>query len=819
MQDRVVFPVIATLAILLTSCAGAGTPVPWTATMPPTGAPTATPTHWLPPTATPTAEATEMPRPSPTPVPPSPTPDMVATIVAARESEVIQTHASPDGSWRVDVVAYPCDAEAPSAEQEKVLEQLMLVHQQTGTETVIQSQVLTCGGLGAAGLGGLFWSPDSQIFYFTDAREGVPDGGGGLCWDRPLWTLHVDEGKAEHHADIWARSRSGDQLAVVREEEEIVVEALGAKRISRAPLPPEYEVCQIAWSPEEDAFAYLRTRDPFQPGPWDLICVDGQTGACNVALELQDTAGVSMTWDSPTEIAVWGLQDGERTTRTVDRPCGALEITPSPPSTDIVLLAREDGSLVLHPLSGGPERELLGPGLYDVSGDAFLTPIVSPVRLSPDGVWLLVPTPKDGTWLVSLDGETRRRVSLRRLTATWAPESRRIVFPGEPGPDPEGQESEITVQNVVDGGEPRVLARLPGKAWFPTWSPGCGDPSSNQIAAFSTEAGTAMVWLLDAGSGERRSLGQFIAQATEGAPDMIRWSPDCEEVWISARFGPRAFPLDGGGPRALVSRQRKASPDGTLLAGIERTSDLDATRLIVWRVDSGATVRYDEATFEQAEGVDWTSDGRRVLVQAYTGDGYKLWAVDPAVGEPELVAEQVTFLGTLHNLRQKSTEVAAEHLGIRRLSPPGAPGTWTVHELPCLRLGVRVPEGWRFEIDDVGGPPIATLANFEVVGAQGGASLGDDHIEITFRLLHGRPNEDFSTWLSRTMEMEQHHVTAEIIRVDGRQGARLRPIVSPISEEIRVPLGDRELCIERRPISTTEDAVFEQILNTVTIQE
>jgi hypothetical protein len=246
-----------------------------------------------------------------------------------------------------------------------------------------------------------------------------------------------------------------------------------------------------------------------------------------------------------------------------------LDITPSPPSTDTVLLARKDGSLVLHPLSGDPERVLLGPNLYDVSGDAFLTRIASPVRLSPNGEWLLVPTPDEGTWLVSIDGQTRRQVTAERVTATWAPDSQRIVFLGESRPEPVEEEaedsaSEIRVQIIVDGGESRVLARLPGKAQFPTWSPGCGGPSDDQIAAVSTETGTATVWLLDASSGERGALGQFVPMATEGAPGMIRWSPDCEEVWVDARFGAHAFPVDGSGPRSLVSRRRKLSPDGTL---------------------------------------------------------------------------------------------------------------------------------------------------------------------------------------------------------------------------------------------------------------
>jgi len=502
-------------------------------------------------------------------------------------------------------------------------------------------------------------------------------------------------------------------------------------------------------------------------------------------------------------------------------PAKVLGITPSPPSTDTVLLARADGSLVLHPLSGGPERMLLGPDLYDVSGDAFLTRIASPVRMSPNGEWLLVPTPDDGTWLVSLDGETQRRVAPERLTATWAPDSERIVFRGESRPErgeqgAEDSASEITVQTTVDGGEPRVLTALPGKARFPTWSPGCGGPGDDQIAAFSTEAGTATVWLLDAGSGERRMLGQFVPVATEGAPGMIRWSPDCQEVWLDARFGAHAFPVDGSGPRPLVTRRRNLSPDGRLRAAAVRIPDQNGGQLVVSDANFGASVTYD-TSFEQPEGVHWTSDGHRVLVESYTGDGYKVWAVDPAVGKPELVAEGVTFLGTLDGLGQESTEVASQRMSVRALPPAGPPDTWVAHELPPLSLRLRAPEAWRFEVDDMGATQVATLTNFELEGAQGGASLGEDHIEVTFALLQRPPTGDFTAWLSETVEMEQHLVAAEPITVGGQRGARFRSIVSPVSEEVRVPLGEEELRITRRPISSTQDAVFEQILERLTI--
>lgn len=338
MLRRIILPITTIVAILLTSCAGAEPAVQRTMTLPPTGTPVPTPPRSFQASAAPRMEATRTPRPSATPVPPSPTPlsgeemevtpspspDMAATIVAVREPEVIQTHASPDGRRRVDVISYPCDAESGYTEEEK-LEQLMLVDQQTKTETVVQSQLQTCGGLGAAGLGGLFWSPDSQMFYYTDAREGVPDGGGGVCWDRPLWRLHVDEGKSERHGDIWARSRSGRRLAIANAGEDMVVETLGGERISGVSVPPGLEVCEIIWSPDGETFVYLRTQDPFRPNTWELICVEAETGASNVTYELEDAAWVSMTWDSQAEVVLSGVRDAKRETWTVEHPCAGTQ--------------------------------------------------------------------------------------------------------------------------------------------------------------------------------------------------------------------------------------------------------------------------------------------------------------------------------------------------------------------------------------------------------------------------------------------------------------------------------------------------------------
>ena len=485
----------------------------------------------------------------------------------------------------------------------------------------------------------------------------------------------------------------------------------------------------------------------------------------------------------------------------------ALRITPSPPSRDSVLLARDDGSLVLHPLSGDQERVLLGTDMYDVFEDAFLIPIGWPVRLSSDGRWLLVPTPEEGTWLISVDGDVQRQIAPERLTATWAPDSERIVFRDESGSEPRAQDCEVYTQNIVNGGEPRLLARLPEEVSYPTWSPGCGDEHSDQIVVRSGESYTHTVWLLDAASGEQRALGQFLPVPTMGYPDMIRWSPGCDEVWVHTYAGDLAFSVSGGNPRPLVVKDPTLSPDGALRA------EIIGSRLIVAPTDDSAHVTYT-LPLKQPQTVQWTSEGRRILIESYIGPAHKLWAFDPAVGEPTLVAENVTFLGTLDALRENSTEAATHALTLKTLPPAGPSAMWDIHDLPHLSIRLRVPPAWRFETRNGGDPPSVTLTNFEVSGAQGGAVLGEDHIEIQFALVHRLPTKDAGVWFTRTIELEQHYARVQSTALDGHPAAWVRSLISPVSEELRVPLlSDKELRITRRPISSTQDVVFEQILD------
>jgi hypothetical protein len=146
----------------------------------------------------PAATATPSPKPTDTKVP---TPDDVATahfivtgsindIVATVQPMILASYPSPDGKWRVDIIRYDCmDYPYQDYVGSIAYEQLKIVNLSDGTEQIVEDQLQSCGGVGAFGLDGLYWSPSNRYFYYSDWREGTPDGGCGSYLSLPIYRL------------------------------------------------------------------------------------------------------------------------------------------------------------------------------------------------------------------------------------------------------------------------------------------------------------------------------------------------------------------------------------------------------------------------------------------------------------------------------------------------------------------------------------------------------------------------------------------------------------------------------------------------------
>ena len=130
-------------------------------------------------------------------------------------------------------------------------------------------------------------------------------------------------------------------------------------------------------------------------------------------------------------------------THTVAPKARAAAAGAAPPAAlvDIALgglvFIRADGALVQRTFATDADGILLPPGAYAAEGDApYMVPIGWPLRASADARWLLVPTPDQGTWLVSWDSQLQRQINAERLSATWAPDNQRIVFIYQTGAPP-----------------------------------------------------------------------------------------------------------------------------------------------------------------------------------------------------------------------------------------------------------------------------------------------------------------------------------------------------------------------------------------------
>lgn len=137
---------------------------------------------------------TRLPGPTPTP---DPTTQAIIAAVQGFSQPATTTYASPDGVWRVDLAIFAC---TPMAAGDVYAYETVSLTRTDGAVAIVDSQLINCGGLGAYGFDGLFWSADGRYFYYTTAREGVPDGCGD--WQPPIQRLDVTVGASDSLYDI-----------------------------------------------------------------------------------------------------------------------------------------------------------------------------------------------------------------------------------------------------------------------------------------------------------------------------------------------------------------------------------------------------------------------------------------------------------------------------------------------------------------------------------------------------------------------------------------------------------------------------------------
>ncbi|HSB65630.1 MAG TPA: hypothetical protein VLD65_03575 [Anaerolineales bacterium] len=259
-------------------------------------------------TAAPSKTATQTAAPTFTSIP-SPTPNLVATVIAAEPSRLYASYPSPDGMWRVDILIYDCIQTSKTEEggwNENAYEQVRLVNLANGDEQVADEQLQFCGGLGAFGFDGRFWSPDSRYFYYTTARQGVPDGCG--YWEPPLYRIDTHALTTPQYVGMGTRSPDGKQLATWNwPENSLTIWNIADGEIHHFPaLEESAEIGPIAWSADSQTLVYLQV-DSWCPlsGKSYLVWVDITNDKQTPLLESSSPTFGSIKWDKQNVLSLF----------------------------------------------------------------------------------------------------------------------------------------------------------------------------------------------------------------------------------------------------------------------------------------------------------------------------------------------------------------------------------------------------------------------------------------------------------------------------------------------------------------------------------
>jgi hypothetical protein len=228
----------------------------------------------------------------------------------------VESHPSPDGRWIAEILIYDCVR--VSEEEENAYQELRLTEVATGQPRTADSQFLSCGGLGASGLGGWFWSPDSRFFYYTNASTGVPDGCG--YFSSPYLRLDTQDLSVEYlgmgsvspderKLAVWWEGDSG-----VRENGRLAIWDIQGELLGIAMLPPPADLAgPIAWSPDSRSVAFLTSEGSC---PLGLTALGRMELDMMIPVIMLQSAGPSfggLSWDAPSLVTLTDEQGGSWT--------------------------------------------------------------------------------------------------------------------------------------------------------------------------------------------------------------------------------------------------------------------------------------------------------------------------------------------------------------------------------------------------------------------------------------------------------------------------------------------------------------------------
>jgi Tol biopolymer transport system component len=293
------------------------------------------------------------------------------------------------------------------------------------------------------------------------------------------------------------------------------------------------------------------TGDPWRDTPGDLVAEDPGTGEMITLAAASDFRDNTIAWAAASADGRWvafesPFCDDRRSVADWERRSG-LWVTNGTDGP-----RRLTAPCVEHPLS--PTSE----------GDWAWSPTESRLAVA------------EGDHLILIDPATGGQTDLGQAAGdpgplAWSPDGTQIAYGSVPTGSPNGNSPDGSVYVVsVDGGEPALIAELPGTV--PGGEEGSGirwSPDGRRIAVLAGAGGAdARLYVMKADGSDRQRLAEGVLVAhTLGSPN-IAWSPDGTQI-AYATFSPAhdkmqflSAPADGSTP-VLVFSPTSAPPEDT----------------------------------------------------------------------------------------------------------------------------------------------------------------------------------------------------------------------------------------------------------------
>ena len=269
-------------------------------------APSATPTVALTATHQPTPK-----RSTPTPVLTEAEPNAsarVSAVMTAEPARTLKPYRSPNGHWQAASETYDCIQVAAQADGKVAYERMLLSDLTNGETKPVEDPLINCGGLGAYGLAGLFWSADSRYFYYTNARTGGPDGWCDVWWYRPATRLELATGakvalvQGPVSVDgLWQAGIAASELVLWNRD---------SGQIIRTPVATAgFKAGDVTWAPDGKSLAYIQWSDcSLSGGESSLALFDRVRQQQSILLPFGRLKFLEITWEVQNQLSLWDVQ-------------------------------------------------------------------------------------------------------------------------------------------------------------------------------------------------------------------------------------------------------------------------------------------------------------------------------------------------------------------------------------------------------------------------------------------------------------------------------------------------------------------------------